>query len=194
MVLLGESSRFKQKVYLMIAIVVYFTLLLAILGRGIYKIRKETREYTERSDNHVSALKDSIPLDWEIMRDSQVPIATFTFSNGKKYTFLIDSGASHNYLSDTVLKDFEESQLNRGSNAKFFGVDGVEKESGIINFTFTHRNSKFSDEFLTADMRNGLEKLGHEVGTNIHGIIGVSFLRKYGLSIDLSRMLVWKKI
>lgn len=178
----------------MIAILVYFTLLFAILGWVLYTIRKSITGYTDSVSSLTGSLENSIPIDWEIMKENQIPIITFTFQNGQKYTFLVDSGANNSYLSDTVLEDFDKSQIIMDDTNRFFGIDGVERSSDMITLSFTHRNSKFTEIFMIADLSLSMGKMSDIIGKEVHGIIGVSFLKKYGMSIDLNRMLVWKRL
>lgn len=176
----------------MIAIVSYFTLLLFILGIILYSIRTKINKYSEDTENFIYNYEDAIPIEWEVIKEHNVPLITLTFPNSGKFTFLVDSGASHNYIDNEAFTNFKDVTPVEGAHT-YYGASGEEKQTNEYSLFFTYRNSHFEDNFLVADL-SGLNKLSAEVKTNIVGVIGVSFLKKYGLSIDLNRMIVWKGI
>lgn len=47
----------------------------------------------------------SIPIEYEVLTDHNIPLITLTAGNNWKYTFIVDSGASDNYLNKAVLAE-----------------------------------------------------------------------------------------
>ncbi len=178
----------------MIAVVVYFTLLLVILGVILYKVRSQVSEYTEGARSYCNGISEGIPIEWEIVQNRNVPLITLNFPTVGRLTFLVDSGASHNYIDSEVFSSkFNPQLFNTTEGGTFYGVDGTERFSSMCNLSFTYRRSHFEDEFLISDLSTMTGRLSTELKVKIVGVIGVSFLKKYGLSIDLGHMIVWKK-
>lgn len=170
----------------MIGQIVYpVTLLLIVLGM-FWALKRGTLV--------ANSLSQSIPVEYESLEESKIPLITLTSLNGMKYTFLVDTGASANYLNACLLQDFNEEERHIQGQDSFYGAEGQDNSATIHTLTFTHRNSKLTDEYLATDISVALGRLSADLGKDIHGILGVPFLRKHSFSLDVNRMMVWKKL
>lgn len=97
---------------------------------------------------------------------------------GKKYLFLLDTGASYN-VYDLSLKKYMRSSL---------GVTNVTTSSGTANVSmFKSPDAQLGSLSLKTKEPVGCYdflELSYVIGRRIYGMIGMSFLRKYAVKID----------
>lgn len=169
----------------MVGQIVYLTILLLVVV-GLY-IGYQKGFYL------VNDVAKSIPIDYEVFGESGVPLITLT-ANGKKYTFLVDSGANLNCLNSKYITDFPDEVQSAIHQGSFYGADGNNIEGTSHVLTFTYRNSKLTDEYFVTDIEGSMNRLSEDIHKEIHGILGTTFLQKHGMSLDINRMIVWKRL
>lgn len=169
----------------MVGQIIYLTVLLLIVV-GLY-IGYQKGFYL------VNDVAKSIPIDYEVFREHELPLITLKSKHGVKYTFLVDTGANANYIASSLLPEFSEGEQNVLSEDSFYGAGGTDMSGTYHQLHFTHRNVKLSDEYMATDME-AFQKLSESLRQPIHGIVGTPFLRKHDLTVDLNRMIVWKKL
>lgn len=170
----------------MVGQIIYLTVLFFIVAALIWSYRAGAII--------VSNIGKSIPIDYEVMGEHGVPLITLTSLHGKKYTFLVDTGANSNYFSKALIEDFTEEQRKPLTTTSFYGVDGIDRAASTSELTFTHRNSKLTDIYMIADMAGVFERYQETIGKEIHGILGTTFLKKHGMNLDINRMIVWERL
>lgn len=141
-----------------------------------------------------NSIDQSIPVEYEVLEANKVAIITLTSKHGSKYSFLVDTGASANYIDELVLTEFEPQEQTVVARDSFYGIEGNQKGASVHTLQFTFRNSKLIDNYLSANMSVVFSKLSADIGREIHGILGIPFLRHHGFSLDVNRMMVWKKL
>lgn len=135
----------------------------------------------------------SIPIEYEVLTDHNIPLITLTAGNNRKYTFIVDSGASDNYLNKAVLAEIA-GDVAPSIKGKFYGADGKPRITESYELLFTYRRAKYLDTYLVTDLSAMVENLKEDIKQEIHGVLGVSFLKAHGMSVDINRMIVWKKL
>lgn len=169
----------------MIGSIIFLVIILSIFSIGWYMFREGMLV--------ANSISNSIPIEYEAWKEGHLPLITLTSQHGIKYTFLVDTGANSNYIASELLVDFNEEEQNVLSKESFFGADGTDMAGTNHRIQFTHRNVKLTDEYMATGM-DALRKLGESLKQPVHGIIGTPFLRHHGLTVDLNRMIVWKKL
>lgn len=164
---------------------IFISILLLIIVGMIISLRKGVLV--------VNDLSQSIPIEYEVLTDHNVPLITLTAGNGRKYTFIVDSGASDNYLNKAALLDIAGDVTPSGKGA-FYGADGKARATESYDLLFTYRRAKYHDTYLVADLSSMVDNLKRDLNHDIHGVLGVSFLKHHGMSVDINRMIVWKNL
>lgn len=170
----------------MVGQIVYLVILLLVVSGLWYANKKGALIITNPADN--------IPVDYEVLAEYGTPLITLKSQHGTKYTFLVDTGANACYLDSRILGEFNEEERTAVSRGSFYGVEGTDREAVDYVLTFTHRNSKLTDKYTTADLSGVFNRYKDSIGREIHGVLGVPFLKKHGMNLDINRMVVWKKL
>lgn len=169
----------------MIGQIIYLVILFLIV-LGMYISYK-------RGSLIVNSVGNSIPVEFETTGDDGLPLITLTSCHGAKYTFLVDTGASANYIDARVLREFNEEERTVIAEDSFYGAVGDSTSATVHTLTFTHRNSKLTDNYLSTNM-SAFDRLKDSLGKEVHGVLGNPFLRNHGFTLDVNRMMVWKTL
>jgi predicted aspartyl protease len=129
--------------------------------------------------------KKRVSLD-SSMDAANLPIVTFT-ANSKKskdlsINFLIDTGANNSVINSGILKNYNYQKSNK--TGSIFGMEGNKQEISYANMEFSLNGKKYSEEFQVVDMNNAFDNVEKENGITIHGILGNTFLTRYGYVIN----------
>lgn len=98
--------------------------------------------------------------------------------NGKKYHFLVDTGASVPLISERV----RGIVVGKPYSGGIVGAGGQIKARHCN--TFVNVGGKPMTQFLIADIDNIIASIRHETGVEIAGIISLPQMRFYGVEID----------
>lgn len=170
----------------MVGIIIFTTIILLLGGYMFWASKKGVIICNN--------IGQSIPLDYEVIKDHCIPLITLTSLHGDKYTFLVDSGSTWNFLHKDLILDFSLEERKDLGSGSYYGVEGNTKIVPTHELTFTYRNSTLKDKYLLGDFGSAFSKIERTIGKPLHGIVGVPFLRNHGMLLDLSRMIVWKKL
>ena len=100
---------------------------------------------------------------------------------GKTYNFIIDTGANQSMINASALNEFKYENINKDTTVS--GLESKRKTCKQIYVEFEKDNHKFSDVFLTLPISN-LDKMNKEHNSNIVGLLGNSFLRRYNFILN----------
>lgn len=139
----------------------------------------------ERSGQFISFKKNFI--------QSGLPLIKMTIG-GNRYAFLLDSGASHNYLDVA----FVEELAKGGISLQFIGSGEVTNstetsEAEIVELRFSYNNHNYFDTFMITDMSVGFGQIAEDSGIQLVGILGGGFFQREHWKLDFDRMVVWIK-
>lgn len=102
--------------------------------------------------------------------------------------FLVDSGASYNFIRKDVLEYFNELSGDYiAEECQFYGIDGIEHKTSVCLFNFTLNNVQHEERFQILENGSPLDFPINETNIlSVHGIVGVDFLVKFKCVIDFS--------
>lgn len=119
-----------------------------------------------------------------------LPVITFE-ANGKKFNFILDSGATGCSIDKSVLENIEtgnpiyhQEQYGLGSN---FG------KLPCYRLKFLYKDKEYEGDFLAGDYSSHYDMIKKEFGVTIHGIIGTDFFKKHQYVIDFAEMVAYSK-
>ncbi len=107
--------------------------------------------------------------------------------NGKKASFLLDTGATVGLLSDGVVRKY---RLMQGKKFPKPLVGAGGSFSAYYCLTFAYLDSKPISQFLIADIDNVVESIQRETGIEIVGIISLPQMKMAGIQIDANDNLI----
>lgn len=112
---------------------------------------------------------------------------------GKRYNFVLDTGATVNVLDSSVLADIpvgENVDLKEGQG--FMGAgDVAQRDTQVCTLPMTYNKQQFSEKFQIANLSEMFDSIEKEEGIRIHGMLGSGFFKKHQWSIDFDKMVVW---
>ena len=116
----------------------------------------------------------------------KVGIPFVAVRNGDKtLNMIIDTGSNLSYLDSRYLDRFKAKDLNKSSNT--IGAGGsLETHHYVISFEYNGR--KYKDVVGSVDLRNAFGQIKDESGIEIHGILGVLFLRSNHFVVDFDTL------
>ena len=104
--------------------------------------------------------------------------------NDIKLTFLIDTGATHNVIASFVYEQIKHCFTLLEETNKIMGVDGIYQETPYVSTTLALDNMKIQTIFNVIDMNETVIKLQEEIGLQLHGFLGIPFLKNNKCIID----------
>lgn len=113
-----------------------------------------------------------------------VPICLM-YINGKLGEFIIDTGASDNYIDKTVKKKYKF--LTPRYNKEVIGLAGDIDMYLATNIVTVHNDTIVDISFKSMDMRNIRNNKG------VIGVIGSKWLQENRYIIDYKRKMLWLK-
>ena len=129
--------------------------------------------------------KKRVPFDTS-MDAVYLPIVTFAIKDkdlkDTNINFLIDTGANGSVINSGILDNYNYQKSNK--TGSIFGMEGNKQEISYANMKFSLNDKKYSEEFQIVDMNNSFDNVEKENGITIHGILGNTFLVRYGYVID----------
>lgn len=135
----------------------------------------------------------------EEMKQSRLPLVKFTIA-GKPCYFVIDSGSTNNVLNkeyfDSVPLDAyhyvsksDHSVIGLGSK------DSKAEETIKVGLSLSDKSGKYDiTEFIVADINAPISSIAKTVTFDVAGILGVSFLKRYGWVLDFNNQIIWHNL
>lgn len=110
------------------------------------------------------------------------------YHNGKPYLLLLDTGATHNVIDSNSLSEFDK-KFTRKKASIVAGIGDIDtKETHeVYRIRFDDELNSFTDDFISLDISGMFEDFN---GEKVVGILGVSFLSKYALTLDFKNNIV----
>lgn len=106
-----------------------------------------------------------------------------TFKNGNtKLNFALDTGSTSSQINSSVLPLIEYKECNRVMNT--IGIEGNEFTIKSCTIKLKYNNIEFVDDFFIYNSDKAFDYLKKDSSIQLHGLIGSSFLRKYGYILD----------
>ena len=121
-------------------------------------------------------------MRWSIAKTGLPLISVeLTTDDGNKgnLCFLIDTGASINIIYKFVCKHFTKS---------FIGFEGKEHKTQYMGITFQLKGKEYSGAFSVIEEYKGMKHIENESGIQVHGVLGMPFLRANRWIVDLDRL------
>ena len=133
--------------------------------------------------------KKKVSLD-NSMDAANLPIVTFKAKDKNledvNINFLIDTGANNSVINSGILENYYYKESNK--TGSIFGMEGNKQEIKYTIMGFSLDGKKYSEEFQIVDMNNAFGNVEKENGIAIHGILGNTFLVKYGYIVDFKEL------
>lgn len=124
----------------------------------------------------------------ESMDLTELPIITF-YNNGKKYNFLLDSGANNSVIDASTLNGMSyEIAKELGT---LYGMEGNKSKVLYANITLKYKDNDYEDKFQVVDMSAAFGNIKAESGVNLSGILGTNFFTKYQYVLDFEEMIAY---
>lgn len=102
----------------------------------------------------------------------------------KNICFLIDTGSTHNSLCGFVYNHFKDEFKILGGIQSLMGIEGHYKETPTIEATFNFEEKDYTSTFCVLDASEAIKQVQDETGVQIHGVLGVQFLKENKWIID----------
>lgn len=146
-----------------------------------------TANYFEDKLNRERAkisIKESIDL-------TQMPIITFLEGN-TKLNFLLDSGSSHSYISQSAAKMLIGTPVD--TDFTYTTAIGSASTSKMIEAVLKYKNEEFEvDLFINEELDDSFDEVKKDCGVQVHGILGTNFLKDHRYVLDFAELVVYHK-
>lgn len=120
-----------------------------------------------------------------------IPIVTF-WNKGKKFNFLLDTGANFSIINKKVLKDFKYTLIEE-EVTETIGANGPVVNIGNCVATLRYNGLSFDEKFRITDLSVALDSIKKTNGVTIHGILGSSFFVRNQYVLDFEKMIAYIK-
>lgn len=135
-------------------------------------------------------------LSWSIAKTG-LPLVTIelTTDAGDKgnLCFLIDTGATINIIYKFVCKHFTKSFIELEGSGSMIGFEGKEHKTQYVGITFQLEEKEYSGVFSVIEEYKGMKHIENESGIQVHGVLGMPFLRANKWIVDLDRLVIKTK-
>lgn len=130
----------------------------------------------------------------ESMDIVELPVIAMN-NNGKRYRFIIDSGANGCHIDSRILDELDiEDTINKsGDSVVAVGSGLMEASSKTAQIKFSLNNYVFSIPFSVENMSAAFDYIKKSDGMTIHGILGSNFLRANKWVLDFSEYIAYMK-
>lgn len=108
----------------------------------------------------------------------------------KNLCFLIDTGATHNFLFTYVYEHFKDEFKNLDGKQFLMGIEGHCKETSIIEATFNFEGNEYTSTFSVLDANEAMRQVQEETGIQIHGVLGIQFLMDNKWTINFDKQII----
>ena len=137
---------------------------------------------------YIKRKKTEIPF-WNSILCTGLPIITIK-SNDIELHMLVDSGSDMNHIDKKVLDKIEARELEGGSNISTLGGTVT---APYYSVELKVRGKKMQETCLAVDFGEALKTTEEELGYEIHGILGMSFLESHKYVLDFYNFVMYQK-
>lgn len=126
----------------------------------------------------------------EAMDLVDLPIVTF-YNNGKKFNFLLDSGATLSVIDSNILSSVEHKKLD--NTGDLYGMEGKKIKVTFVRIPLEYKDTKYEEDFQVVDMGAAFKEIKSESGVSLSGILGNQFFKKYQYILDFESLVAYSK-
>lgn len=119
-----------------------------------------------------------------------LPIITF-YNEGKKFNFLLDTGATISVIDSNILNDFLHEKLEK--DGTLFGMEGHKIDVSYIKADLVYKDKIYKEEFQVVDMSAPFNEIKAESGVKLSGILGNIFFTNYKYVLDFNSLIAYSK-
>lgn len=113
-----------------------------------------------------------------------------TSGRKKNVCFLIDTGSTHNTLFSFVYEHFKDDFRIIEENQETMGIESRFQESITVEGTFNFEGTEYTSTFAVVKANDMITQLQEDTGVQLHGILGIPFLKENKWKIDFEKMIV----
>ena len=106
--------------------------------------------------------------------------------NGISLIFDIDTGATYNVIFDFVYDHFKDNFEDGDKTIKLFGIDGKFTDNKVVKTQLCFEDLKLDTEFQVVEANDAVTNFQNDYGVQLHGILGVQFLKDNNCVIDFA--------
>ena len=106
----------------------------------------------------------------------------------KKLIFVLDSGSTHNRIASFVYDALKEHFTSTDQKVGVVSIEGNVSYQEMVAADVIMGEVCSETIFSVADMDDVVQNIMNESGIQIHGLLGVPFLRDNNCSIDFGKM------
>lgn len=147
--------------------------LIALIINGAEDHKNRNREYI--------SFKESMDL-------TDLPVITL-YNNGKKFNFLLDTGATISVIDSNILDKFNHSKTE--STGVLLGMEGNKINVSYVRASLEYKDKTYEEDFQVVDMSASFGEVKAESGVTLSGILGNSFFKKYQYILDFNSLIAY---
>ena len=129
----------------------------------------------------------------DTLTDVGIPIVTL--NNGeRKFNFILDTGSDISHIDSNIRNFLSDTEEVEGANLTVTTASGsVEGNNSWVRVPLNYKKQSFIEDFMLLDLHDAFEVLKVDTGIQLHGILGSTFLRKYGYVLDYDDLVAYTK-
>lgn len=147
--------------------------LIALIINGAEDYKNRNREYI--------SFKEAMDL-------TDLPVITL-YNNGKKFNFLLDTGATISVIDSNILDKFNHSKTE--STGVVWGMEGNKINVSYVRASLEYKDKTYEEDFQVVDMSASFGEVKAESGVTLSGILGNSFFKKYQYILDFNSLIAY---
>lgn len=126
----------------------------------------------------------------EAMDLTDLPVITF-YNNGKKFNFLLDTGATMSVIDSNVLSNLSHENLDDAGSV--YGMEGNRIEVSYVKALLEYKGRNYEEVFQVINMSAAFNQVKAESGVTLSGILGSLFFKKYQYVLDFESLIAYSK-
>lgn len=138
-------------------------------------------EYCKQSKRISMSFREAMDL-------VELPVITF-YNGGKKFNFLLDTGATISVIDSNVLDNFSHEKVE--ATGVLWGMEGNKIDVSYIRAFLGYKDKVYEEDFQVVDMSSAFGEIKAESGVTLSGILGNSFFKKYQYVIDFNSLIAY---
>ena len=147
--------------------------LLAIIINGVEDYRQKKRVSM--------SFKEAIDL-------VELPVVTF-YNGGKKFNFLLDTGATLSVIDSNILNNFPHEKIE--ATGVLLGMEGNKIDVSYVRAPLVYKDKVYEEDFQVVDMAASFNEVKAESGVTLSGILGNSFFKRYQYVLDFNSLIAY---
>lgn len=126
---------------------------------------------------------------------TNVGIPIVTLENGEKeFNFILDTGSDISHIDSNIKTSLSDIEEVEGDNLTVTTASGsVEGNNNWVRVPLNYKKQYFIEDFMLLDLHDVFKTIKEDTGIQLHGILGSTFLRKYGYILDYDDLVAYIK-